>query len=399
MPGKILLLTSNFPRWQGDSTTPFVLHFAQDLQALGWQVDVLAPHAPGAAKCEELDGVRVRRFQYFWPQSAQTVCYDGGALINLRRRPYEKLKLPVLVAAEWASLVQELRSGGYDLVNPHWILPQGFVAALARPFFGLPTAITVHGGEVFGLKGGAMSAFMRFAMRRAQAVTVNSSATEAAVRSIDPDGKHIHRAPMGIDAAPPDTHAVAAIRAEHVTDGQYLALFLGRVIVEKGIEETIDAVRLLRDQGRNVKLLVVGEGQERARAEALRTELGLEQTVKFLGWVRPEDVKNYMAAADVFVGPSWTEPQGLTFREALAAGTAVVASAVGGIVDAIIHEETGLLVEPKSPEQVADAVARLMDDPELGERLASAGKELVYRDLTRPAVAQRFSSLFESLIQ
>lgn len=399
MPGKILLLTSNFPRWQGDSTTPFVLHFAQDLQALGWRVDVLAPHAPEAAKREVLDGVGVRRFQYFWPQSAQTVCYGGGALINLRRRPHEKLKLPVLVAAEWASLMQELSGGGYDLVNPHWVLPQGFVAALARPFFGLPTAITIHGSDVLDLGGKAISAFTRFSMRRAQAVTVNSSATEAAARAIDPEAQNIERIPIGVDSTPPDPQAVAAIRTKHVSDGEYLMLFLGRLVAEKGIEETIRAAGFLRAKGRNIKLLVVGEGQDRERAEALRAELGLEQSVTFLGWVQPEDVRNYMGAADVLVGPSWTEAQGLTFREALAAGTAVVASRVGGIVDAVIHEETGLLVEPNSPEQVADAVARLMDDPELGERLASAGKELVYKDLTRPAVAQRFSSLFESLIQ
>ena len=79
--GRILCLTSNFPRWEGDSTTPFVLHLAQDLQALGWRVDVLAPHAPGAAVRETLGGVRVERFRYLWPERLETVCYRGGALI------------------------------------------------------------------------------------------------------------------------------------------------------------------------------------------------------------------------------------------------------------------------------------------------------------------------------
>lgn len=63
--GRICLLTSAFPCGQGDSTTPFVLRFAQDLQALGWDLEVLAPHAPGAAGNEVFDGVRVRRFYYF----------------------------------------------------------------------------------------------------------------------------------------------------------------------------------------------------------------------------------------------------------------------------------------------------------------------------------------------
>lgn len=398
MTGKILLLTSNFPRWQGDSTTPFVLHFAQDLQQLGWQVDVLAPHAPEAKKREILDGVRVRRFQYFWPSSWQTVCYGGGALVNLRRRPYEKLKLPALVLAEWASLMRELAGGHYDLVNPHWILPQGFVSTLAAPLFGLPTAITVHGGEVFGLKGALMTSLMRTSIRRAQAVTVNSSATEAIVRTIDPTAKHVLRIPMGVDGTPPDEEAAAAVRDTHAASEEFLLVFVGRVILEKGIEEVIRAARMLRDRGRRVKTLVIGEGQERGYAEQLCSSLNMSDGVTFLGWLEPEDVKNHMAAADVFIGPSWTEPQGLTFREALVAGTPVVATGVGGIIDAIKHEETGIIIEPKSPEQLADAICRLLDEPELGQRLAAAGRDLVQRDMTRPATARKYSDAFRQLV-
>ena len=73
-PRRVLFVTSNFPRWQGDSTTPFVLHLAQDLSALGWSIDVLAPHAPGAAFEETMGALRVERFPYLWPAALQTVC-------------------------------------------------------------------------------------------------------------------------------------------------------------------------------------------------------------------------------------------------------------------------------------------------------------------------------------
>lgn len=65
---RVLFVTSNFPRWPGDSTTPFVLHLAQDLIKIGWEVDVLAPHAPGTKKNEIINGVSVERFQYLWPE-------------------------------------------------------------------------------------------------------------------------------------------------------------------------------------------------------------------------------------------------------------------------------------------------------------------------------------------
>lgn len=93
--GRILVVTSNFPRWQGDSTTPFVLHLAQDLQNLGWHVDVLAPHSPGSARREVIEGVTAERFRYLWPTRLQTVCYQGGALINLRLSPRSKRLEPL----------------------------------------------------------------------------------------------------------------------------------------------------------------------------------------------------------------------------------------------------------------------------------------------------------------
>src|SRR5215211_5643100 len=149
--GRVLCVTSNLPRWAGDSTTPFVLHLAADLAALGWEVEALAPHAEGAATSEVLEGVPVHRFRYLWTDAAQTVCYSGGALVNLRRSPANRFKLPALVAAEWAALTRRGGSGRYDLVHAHWVLPQGLVATVPRRR--VPVVVTAHGGDVFGLRG------------------------------------------------------------------------------------------------------------------------------------------------------------------------------------------------------------------------------------------------------
>ncbi len=125
--GRVLTLTSNFPRWHADSTTPFVLHLARNLQKLGWRVDILAPHAHGAAKTETIDGVRVKRFQYLWPASRQTICYQGGAMVNLRKNKLNYIKLPLLLFFEWLVLRRRFAAHRYDILHSHWILPQGFL--------------------------------------------------------------------------------------------------------------------------------------------------------------------------------------------------------------------------------------------------------------------------------
>ncbi len=403
--GRICLLTSNFPRWDGDATTPFVLHLAQDLIKLGWQVEVLAPHAPGAARHEVLDGVSVRRFRYLWPASQQTVCYQGGALINLRMHRTNWLKLPLLVFFEWLALMALLARGRYDLINAHWILPQGFVAVAVAWLFRKPVVTTVHGGDVFGLRGGLMLRFKRFALRRATAVTVNSSATETAVLEIAPGLQSIHRIPMGVSVPVSPTDADAAtLRNRFRRGGGPLLVFVGRLVEEKGISDLIRAVALLVAELPDATVMILGDGQERADMEALASRLDVSDRVHFLGWVESEEVPAYLAAADIFVGPSkraangWVEAQGLTFVEAMLARTPVIATRSGGIPDAVRHEETGLLVPEGRPDEIAAAIRRLVADPSLASRLKDSGHALALRDFTRERAANRFAVLLDGAL-
>lgn len=399
--GRLLVVTSNYPRWEGDSTTPFVLDLTRHLVDRGWAADVLAPHAPGAAVDETLAGVPVHRFRYLWPEAAQTVCYQGGALVNLRQRKSNLLKLPALVAAEWTAVVRRLRRGAYDAVHAHWALPQGLVGVAATRR--TPVVLTVHGGDVFALDQGPLRAAKRIAIEHAAAVTVNSSATEAAVRYLG-RARRLERIPMGIDVDPEvDPGRVAALRAEHRRgDGPLLAL-VGRVVAEKGVFDLIEAVDRLRADLPDVRAVVLGEGQDKAAAEAQVAERGLGDHVRFVGWVDPTEVPAWLAAVDVVVAPSrrapdgWAEAQGLAIVEAQAAGRPVVASDSGGIGDAVEHEVTGLVVGEGRPDQLAAAVARLHADPALAGRLAAAGRDQAVARFSAAASADAFSALFAAV--
>ncbi len=399
--GRVCLLTSNFPRWDGDATTPFVLHLAQDLIKLGWQVEVLAPHAAGAARHEILHGVPVWRFRYLWPASQQTVCYRGGALINLRMHRTNWLKLPLLVFFEWLALMALLLRRRYDLINAHWILPQGLVAAAAGRLYRVPVVITAHGSDVFGLRGWPMAWFKRSALRRATAVTVNSSATEAEVLRIAPGLQCVHRIPMGITGRIPAVEAAGGVvRGRYRRGHGPLLVFVGRLVEEKGVDDLIRAVAIVADALPDVTAIILGEGPDRPRMEALSTELGVGDRIVFLGWMQPDAVPDYLSAADVFVGPSkraksgGVEGQGLTFIEAMLAGTPVIATRSGGIVDAVQDGRTGLLVSENEPEEIAAAIRRLVRNPELAQRLAARGREMVMSEFSRETTAHAFSALF-----
>lgn len=403
--GRILCVTSNFPRWTGDSTTPFVLHLAQDLQRLGWEVHILAPHAErGTASEEVIGGVRVERFSYLWPKRAQTVCYHGGALVNLRENPLNFLKLPALVVFQLLAIFRRLLTNRYDAIHSHWVLPQGFTGAIASMLFNAPQVITVHGGDVFALQGTLLKIFKRFSLRRAVTVTTNSSVTRQAVETIEPALSDLKVVPMGVstDSFSRDDEQVISIRCQHLQGADSLMVFAGRVVEEKGVEDFIRAFQILRERDVSVSAVIVGEGQHREIFQEMVHSLGLDEKVTFTGWVAPDQVGAYLAAADVFVGPSrtgpdgWVEAQGLTFIEAMIARTPVIATRCGGIVDSVEHEVTGLLVDENSPAQIADAVVRLLEDRGLASDLSRAANERAISNFSRLASATAFSKVFES---
>ncbi len=408
--GRILVLASTFPRWAGDAATPFIPNLCHDLQDLGWKVDVLVPHAAGSKRVETMNGLDVRRFRYFHPEAAQTVCYEGGGLLNLRSQPFNLVKLPALVGAQCAAVTRAALSGRYDLFHAHWILPQGFAAAAANLARKIPTVVTVHGGDIFGLQAPVLKGFKRFALRSASHVTVNSSATESAVKDLCPDLGRISRFPIGITTdRPADGALVRDIRQQYRREEGPLLGFLGRVIEEKGIFDFIEAIDMLRTVLPGATGLVIGDGPALAAARDLARDKGLLERIHFKGWVDAGEVPSYMQAFDIFVGPSkrspegWVEAQGLTFLEAMLAGTPVIGTRSGGIPDTVRDGETGFLVEEGAVNEIAEAILRIHRPSWMGETadfdlMARKAYELASREYSRAASARRFSALFDDII-
>lgn len=153
---------------------------------------------------------------------------------------------------------------------------------------------------------------------------------------------------------------------------------IGRLSSVKGYEYLIEAMDLLVDRGEDIRLVIVGDGPEKARLRALTDEYGLYGKVTF---VEPTlDTPRMLSIMDIFVSSSTQEGLGLSVAEALASGKPVIASDVGGVGSLIKDRETGMLVSPENGKAIADAVSILTKDRELRNRLAAAGQELVKED-------------------
>jgi glycosyltransferase involved in cell wall biosynthesis len=172
----------------------------------------------------------------------------------------------------------------------------------------------------------------------------------------------------------------------------YLVLTPARLHPQKGHEYLLAAAAQVPE----VTFVLAGDGPLRAELETRARELGIGDRCLFLG--HRSDVLELLAAADLFVLPSLFEGLPISVHEAMAARRPVVATAIGGTDEAVIHEVTGLLVPPRDPATLAAAIRRLRADPVLADRLAAAGREHVEREFSAAANARNVMRVYDEVM-
>jgi glycosyltransferase involved in cell wall biosynthesis len=171
-------------------------------------------------------------------------------------------------------------------------------------------------------------------------------------------------------AAPPRTEARARLGLE---PGELVVVGLGRLVPIKGFDLLVRALPSLIAQIPSARVLLVGDGAERARLDAIAKSLGVTARLRMTG--ETGDVTTYLAAADVVAVPSRNEGMGRVIVEAMALGLPVVATAVGGIPDVVTDGECGRLVAPEDVNALAAALIELGRDSGLRRKLGEAAEE------------------------
>ncbi len=285
----------------------------------------------------------------------------------------------LLRAGRVSSLIARLKP---QLVHALHLTSYGFLAG--RSEF-QPSIVSVWGTDV--LEAPSVSPFHRWltrqALARAGAVTATGLRLAEATLPHTPERKPVAVIPYGIDLE----RFAFTDREPHtpVTVGA-----VSRLSPEKGHQYLLRAVASLRDRGLELRVVLAGDGPSRGELESLARELRLD--VEFIGEVAHDAVPDVLRRLDVFAMPSTWEGFGVSALEASATGLPVVASDVHGIPDVVRDGVTGLLVPPRDVTALADAIARLADDPALRGDMGRAGRAFVeanYRWQDNAALMER----------
>lgn len=316
----VLVLTTSYPRGPHDVAGAFVRDAVEHLREAGVEVSVVSPAS----------------FAHFG------LAYGHGIPGNIRRRPWLALLLPLFVLSYARAARRAAR--GADIVHAHW-LPSALPALVT----GKPFVVQLWGTDVELARRFRWIA--RTVLRRARLVLCPSQALAEAARELG--ARDVRVVPSGVtvpaEIAEPD-------EPPHV-------LFVGRLSEEKGLPELLEATE-------GIARVIVGDGPLRD---------GVPEAAGFVG---PRMLGSYYERAAVVVCPSRREGYGVVAREAMAYGRPVVASAVGGLGDAVQDGVTGILVPPRNPAELRAAIERLLGDAELRVRLGDAGRDKARREFS-----------------
>jgi len=213
-------------------------------------------------------------------------------------------------------------------------------------------------------------------------------------------GAHVTIIPMG-----GSTHVTRDPEKARQAKDTVGILFVGRLIEWKGIPYLLEGMKMLVEKrGPRFSLHIVGDGPERGKYEKSAEKLGIKPVVQFKGYLKGQELEKEYESADIFVLPSivdsrgFTEGLGTVLLEAIESGLVVIGSRVGGIPDIVKHRETGLLVEPKDSEGLAEAILMLADDEGLRERLAKNAKNYIERDFSWEEIGNKYERIYRDLV-
>jgi glycosyltransferase involved in cell wall biosynthesis len=404
MKKKLLLFASTFPRWENDTEIPrFVFELGVELRRY-FDVYALAPHTPGAALSENMDGIQVIRFPYFIERK-QSLAYGTGMMASLKSDPWNYLQVPSFLFCQWRALHQTVRKHEIDIVNSHWMIPQGFIASLP-PRLPCKQVLTIHAAGLFALRrlplGKAMAKQM---IRRSDLIYSVSSYNQQILEQLVRRKVDCQILPMGIDTYYYENQTEpATLRSELGLPSGKIILYVGKLNEKKGVPYLLHAFHTITQDQSDSHLVIVGTGLLESALKRETKRLNLESRVTFAGQQGKQAVRNYFQASDLVVVPSIVDSTGETeglpvvLLEALASGKPVVATRVAGAPDVIVDGHNGFLAEPKNHGDLAEKMLKALNSD--STTLSQNARESVQKydwEMIGKDYRDRILSLFEAL--
>jgi len=395
---RILVLTSTFPRWQGDEIPTFILDLCTELSK-HHEVTVLAPHYKYAKTKEAFKQVNVVRFRYA-PESLEKIAYGGGINNNMKSNKLLYFLLPLFFISYSYHIYKLTKSHRIQAIHSHWIIPQGISFYLVYPFinkYNLFSICTVHGGDLYTANNFLFKLIKTKILKRFDKFCFVSNALLF-------DAKSILKfqtakpciAPMGVDL-----HKTFK-PSQAIRKKPYQIAFAGRLVDKKGVDLALEAIHKIKQQYPDTTLIIAGEGPLAANLKKLVINLHLENNVIFTGYLTHKELAKLFQTSSIAIFPfrksrdGDLDGLGLTPIEAMGCNCPVITSDISATNDYIIDGKTGLHFREGDSDDLAKKIDQLLSNSTLLKSISNNGRKYVISKYSWETTAQNYSDIFNT---
>ncbi|MDI6787412.1 MAG: glycosyltransferase family 4 protein [Planctomycetota bacterium] len=298
------------------------------------------------------------------------------------------------------SLRRIRRDFDFDLIHGCSVDLSGFAAVLLGMIFHRPVIVTGEGSDIHTFSSyPLLGRLIRYTLRHCDRIIAVSAGLKDAMVKLGVSHQKIVVVHNGVDSDKFKPMDQISIRQKlNLPRDKKIILFVGALRTIKGLIYLVQAIKEMSRKRSDFLLVLVGSGPLQEELEAQVLKAGVEEYVRFVGLRPYDEIPKWMNACDVFCLPSLQEGFGVVLIEAGACGRPVVATRVGGIPEIVIDGETGLLVEPRSSEQLAEALERLISNQELCYQMGQNGRQRVLKNFDCHDKANQTMGIYEKVL-
>lgn len=402
---KICVLTHTFPRFSGDVAAPFMDGVSRGLVAAGNEVFVLTPWDPKFNRSN--DAYQLKTYKYIWPNRFHLLGYSRTLEADLKPHWWVYFLSPLMILFGIFALYKLVRQEKIDLINVHWILPNGFIAGVVHKLTGVPVVSTLPGSDVFMAAKPYLRWMTNFAIKNSAAITSNSPQLIKDLVELGADTTRCTPIIYGVDPEKfkKDNSRTKELREKFgYEDNDVIVLAVGRLVYKKGFHYLVDAIPEVVNKYPNVRFLLIGDGDQRQNLELQTKRYKLQTNIKMPGYVSYDELLHYYNLGDIFINPSIRDKAGnlddqnVALVEAMACGKPVIATNFPGYGIVIDDGRNGFLTKEGDAENIAQVIIRLVESKELREKMGRESRRRVEEEFSWEKIGGQYTDLFRSIL-
>ncbi len=403
---KICVLTHTFPRFKDDTVAPFMEGLAQGIALNNNQVFVLVPYDPRFKNKSK--SFKIITYKYIYPSYLHKLGFSNTLNNDMTFKPIVYLLGPLMLFFGIIALFKLVKKEKIDLINPHWILPNGFIGAVVSQLTRVPLVSTLPGSDVYlAFKNKLFFYMTRFATKTSVFITSNSPQLLLDLSKIEQIDQKSKAIIYGVDSRKfkPSKDNLSRIRKKLMIQSKNLVvLSVARLVAKKGIQYLIKAsVRILKDNP-NVVFLIIGDGAQKVELMDLADKLGVVNSFHFLGAIDYKNLKDYYNVSDIFILPSIRDKEGnlddqsVSVIEAMACGKPVITTNFPGYHIVVKNGVNGFLTKEKNSRDIEKSLEKVIADKRLRLRMGKRSRKIVLEKFTWEKIGKEYSKLFKKVL-